>query len=139
LFAYLFFQYFLFLFFFLSFISNFFNFIGYCLPAEHVLHTVGPIISKGAPLQPELLAKCYTSCLDLCVQNGIDSIAFCCISTGVFGYPQEPAAHVALKAVKKYLETKKNHGMKFVIFNVFTPPDHQIYQKLLPQYFPDKV
>lgn len=91
----------------------------------------------GDSLQPELLGNCYSSCLDLCVENKIESIAFCCISTGVFGYPQEPAAHVALSSVKKFLQNNKdkNGGMKFVVFNVFTPTDLQIYQKLLPQYF----
>eukprot|EP01118_Nematostelium_gracile_P011479 TRINITY_DN4077_c0_g1_i1.p1 TRINITY_DN4077_c0_g1~~TRINITY_DN4077_c0_g1_i1.p1 ORF type:complete len:251 (-),score=61.45 TRINITY_DN4077_c0_g1_i1:152-904(-) len=70
---------------------------AYCLPSKFVLHTVGPIISRGGPEQPELLGSCYKECLELCKKEGIKSIAFCCISTGVFGYPQEPAAKLQSK------------------------------------------
>ena len=69
---------------------------GFCLPCECVLHTVGPIAEHKGHEQPEALASCYTSCLDLAAEHDLASVAFCCISTGVFGYPQVPAARVAI-------------------------------------------
>ncbi len=77
---------------------------GYNLPARHVIHTVGPIIPDGIPTkeQEEQLAQCYRACLDLAEQNGLESIAFCCISTGVFHFPNELAARIAIETVKSY-------------------------------------
>ena len=77
---------------------------GYNLPARHVIHTVGPIIDTGVPTkeQEEQLAQCYRSCLDLAEQAGLKSIAFCCISTGVFHFPNERAAEIAVETVKRY-------------------------------------
>lgn len=101
------------------------------------MHTVGPIIEKpNDPLQPELLSSCYRSCLEMCRQNKIRSIAFCCISTGVFGYPQVPAAQVALKTVKQYLEQHSDHGFEAIVFNTFLKTDLEIYEEFLPKYFP---
>ena len=103
---------------------------AYNLPCKYVLHTVGPIIS--GPLRKrdcDLLASCYQSCLELAVANGIQSIAFCCISTGVFHFPQDRAAEIAIKTVKSFLEA--DSSIQQVIFNVFTDKDLAIYQKLL--------
>ena len=103
---------------------------AYNLPCKYVLHTVGPIIS--GPLRKrdcDLLASCYQSCLELAVANGIQSIAFCCISTGVFHFPQDRAAEIAIKTVKSFLEA--DSSLQQVIFNVFTDKDLAIYQKLL--------
>lgn len=103
---------------------------AYNLPCSYVLHTVGPIIS--GPLRQrdcELLASCYRSCLELAAANGLQSLAFCCISTGVFRFPQERAAEIAIKTVKQFLETESS--IQQVIFNVFTDKDLAIYQKLL--------
>ena len=102
---------------------------GYNLPARHVIHTVGPIIPDGIPTkeQEEQLAQCYHSCLDLAEQNGLESIAFCCISTGVFHFPNELAARIALETVKSYLR----HALKTIVFNVFLDKDRDIYQQLL--------
>ena len=102
---------------------------GYNLPARHVIHTVGPIIPDGIPTkeQEEQLAQCYRSCLGLAEQNGLESIAFCCISTGVFHFPNELAARIALETVKSYLR----HALKTIVFNVFLDKDRDIYQQLL--------
>ena len=77
----------------------------------------------------ELLASCYRSCLELAADSGVESIAFCCISTGVFRFPQELAAEIAVKTVKEYLN--KDHRIKKVIFNVFKDEDLKIYSDLL--------
>ena len=102
---------------------------GYNLPARHVIHTVGPIIKTGIPSkeQEEQLAQCYRSCLDLAEENGLQSIAFCCISTGVFHFPNERAAEIAIETVRAY--PRKN--VKTVVFNVFLDKDYDIYSKLL--------
>lgn len=107
---------------------------GYCLPSAYVLHTVGPIIEPGQPERPDELASCYIECLNLAKENQLRSIAFCCISTGVYGYPQEAAANVALKTVKTWLQENKQ-SMDLVVFNVFLDKDLQIYSKLAPTFF----
>lgn len=104
---------------------------AYNLPSKYVIHTVGPIVD--GPLTPEhceLLASCYRSCLDTAAAWNCGSIAFCCISTGVFGFPQHEAAEIAVKTVKNW-KAKKNCGIK-VIFNVFKNDDLEIYRQLLP-------
>ena len=102
---------------------------GYNLPARYVIHTVGPIIPDGVPTkeQEEQLAQCYRSCLDLAEQNGLESIAFCCISTGVFHFPNEQAAKIAIETVKSY----PRHALKTIVFNVFLDKDRDIYRQLL--------
>ncbi len=103
---------------------------AYNLPCKYVLHTVGPIISgKLTARDRMLLSDCYNSCLELAVQNDVKSIAFCCISTGVFCFPQEEAAKIAVKTVCTFLQNK--HSDMKVVFNVFTDSDLQIYKKLL--------
>ena len=101
---------------------------AYNLPCDYVIHTVGPIVQgKLEQEHCELLESSYRSCLELAVQNNIRSIAFCCISTGVFGFPQEKAAEIAVNTVRKF---RKNHDIE-VIFNVFTEKDYDIYRELL--------
>jgi O-acetyl-ADP-ribose deacetylase (regulator of RNase III) len=103
---------------------------GYNLPATYVLHTVGPIIDH--PLTERdcaLLASCYTSCLKLAAQNGCRSVAFCCISTGVFRFPQDKAAEIAVQTVREFL--KEASVVERVVFNVFNPEDERIYRGLL--------
>ena len=96
------------------------------LPCKYVIHTVGPIISGQVTKQDEaLLASCYRSCLELARENGLKSIAFCCISTGEFHFPNELAAQIAVQTVKQY------QGDMEVIFNVFKDVDHEIYRNLL--------
>ena len=100
------------------------------LPCDYVLHTVGPIINGPlATRDCELLSSCYTSCLDLAKENNVESIAFCCISTGVFCFPQEKAAQIAIGTVKKWKE--KNNSRIKVVFNVFGQKDENIYRELL--------
>lgn len=100
------------------------------LPCNYVLHTVGPII-RGHLTQKDqkLLASCYRSCLELADQYAIKSIAFCCISTGEFHFPNDKAAAIAIKTVREY--RKRTHSEIKVIFNVFKQIDYDIYQELL--------
>ncbi|MCD7764838.1 MAG: protein-ADP-ribose hydrolase [Lachnospiraceae bacterium] len=100
------------------------------LPCDYVIHTVGPIVTGRLTVRDkELLASCYRSCLELAEQNGIRSIAFCCISTGEFHFPNERAAEIAVRTVKEYKE--QTHSEIEVIFNVFKDNDLQIYRNLL--------
>lgn len=104
---------------------------GYNLPTEHVIHTVGPVVQGGkvSAMKADLLAKCYTSCLELADKNNIKSIAFCSISTGVFGYPKKEAADTAIQTVRQYLNTTGS-SIK-VVFNVFDDENLNIYKELL--------
>ena len=100
------------------------------LPCRYVLHTVGPIISGRVTAEDkELLASCYRSCLELAAENNLESVAFCCISTGEFHFPNEQAAEIAVATVKEFL--KKQTSVRKVIFNVFKDLDKAIYEKLL--------
>lgn len=105
---------------------------GYNLPARYVLHTVGPIVRGGKPTprQEMELAECYRSCLELAEAHGLASIAFCCISTGEFGFPQERAAQIAVETVMNCLKTASY--IQTVVFNVFKDEDLSIYRGLLP-------
>lgn len=103
---------------------------AYNLPCRYVLHTVGPIIDGRVTRQDrELLASCYRSCLELAATYGLKSIAFCCISTGEFHFPNELAAEIAIRTVKDYQQ--QNPNRMEVIFNVFKDCDYEIYKKLL--------
>ena len=100
------------------------------LPSRYVLHTVGPVISgKVKKHERELLASCYHSCLELAAENKLESVAFCCISTGEFHFPNELAAEIAVQSVKDFFRLQT--GVKKVIFNVFKDLDKNIYKKLL--------
>ncbi len=100
------------------------------LPCDYVLHTVGPIVrGRLTTNDKEQLASCYRSCLELAEQNGIKSVAFCCISTGEFHFPNDRAAEIAVQTVKEYKE--QTHSEIEVVFNVFKDIDLQIYKELL--------
>ena len=100
------------------------------LPCKYVLHTVGPIIgSQVADRDQALLASCYRSCLELAAMYDLESVAFCCISTGEFHFPNDLAAEIAVGTVKEFL--KQQTSVKKVIFNVFKDLDKQIYRRLL--------
>ena len=103
---------------------------AYNLPCDYVLHTVGPIVSGRVTREDErLLATCYRSCLELAEKNSVRSIAFCCISTGVFHFPNERAAEIAVETVRRY---KVETGSKIKVgFNVFKDLDKTIYERLL--------
>lgn len=102
------------------------------LPCKYVLHTVGPIIgSQVTDRDKALLASCYRSCLELAAMYDLESVAFCCISTGEFHFPKDLAAKIAVGTVKEFL--KQQTSVKKVIFNVFKDLDKQIYRRLLEE------
>lgn len=103
---------------------------AYNLPSKYIIHTVGPIVTGGLREEhKELLKSCYTSCLELADKNNLSSIAFCCISTGEFCFPNREAADIAVKTVQEY---KNKTGSKIkVIFNVFKDIDLEIYKNIL--------
>lgn len=103
---------------------------AYNLPCRYVLHTVGPIVyGRLTEKDKEQLASCYRSCLELAEQNHISSVAFCCISTGEFHFPNDKAAEIAIQTVKEF---KQQTNSKIeVIFNVFKQMDYEIYRDLL--------
>lgn len=103
---------------------------AYNLPCKYVLHTVGPIIYDRVRREDEeLLASCYRSCLALAAENGCKSVAFCCISTGVFRFPNRRAAEIAVETVKQF--QKESNSEIEVVFNVFQNLDREIYRELL--------
>ena len=100
------------------------------LPCRYVLHTVGPIVHGQLTQQHcKQLSDCYWSCMELAVSNGLKSIAFCCISTGEFHFPQKKAAKIAVQTVSDFLQTKPQ--IEKVIFNVFKQEDFDIYKAIL--------
>ena len=103
---------------------------AYNLPCRYILHTVGPIIT-GRPTGRacELLSSCYRSCLEKAAENGLESVAFCCISTGEFHFPNEKAAQIAVRTVTEFMNEETS--VKKVIFNVFKDTDMEIYRRLL--------
>ena len=104
---------------------------AYKLPCKKVIHTVGPMGEY-----PEKLSSCYKRSLDVMKSNSLRSIAFPCISTGIFGYPNKNAAHVALTTVKDWLNDPNNKdAVDDIIFCVFLDKDSVIYQQLIPEYF----
>lgn len=104
---------------------------GYNLPAKYIIHTVGPQIRRlpVSKMNQDLLAKCYLSCLKLADQHSLNHVAFCCISTGVFAFPQDEAAEIAVRTVESYL--KETNSTLKVVFNVFTDKDLQLYKEAL--------
>ena len=103
---------------------------GYNLPCKYILHTVGPIVQGQLTKEHEhLLASCYTSCLNLAAENGLESLAFCCISTGVFMFPNQKAAEIAVETVRNWLD--ETGSQMRIIFNVYKDLDLDIYRELL--------
>ena len=103
---------------------------AYNLPCKYVIHTVGPIIPDGIPTesQKEQLASCYRNIMVCADENGLESIAFCCISTGEFRFPNQLAAEIAVQTVKDYLTEHPDCSVKHVVFNVFKDEDKRIYE-----------
>lgn len=105
--------------------------LAYNLPCRYVLHTVGPIINGHLTKKDcDLLAGCYTSCLQLAADCHLESVAFCCISTGVFHFPNEKAAEIAIASTTDFLK-QNDTTVKKVVFNVFKENDKEIYERLL--------
>ena len=102
---------------------------GYKLPAKCVIHTVGPVWSGGKYEEPDKLASCYFRSLEVAVENGVKTIAFPNISTGVYGYPKKEAAEIAIKTVSEFIESHSE--IELVIFCVFDDENKKIYQNLL--------
>ena len=103
---------------------------GYNLPAKYILHTVGPMIQwRVTKEDEELLASCYRECLKLAADTGAESVAFCCLSTGVFRFPQRRAAEIAIETVKQFID--KDNRIPKVVFNIFKDDDLEIYKSLL--------
>ena len=106
---------------------------AYNLPCKYVIHTVGPIIPNGIPtaFQKEQLASCYRNIMVCASENGLGSVAFCCISTGEFRFPNQLAAEIAVQTVKDYLNAHPDCSVKQVVFNVFKDEDRDIYQPII--------
>ena len=105
---------------------------GYNLPARYVIHTVGPIVSGWLTgKDKELLASCYRSVLSTASGHQLESVAFCCISTGVFHFPQDKAAEIAVSTVRGWLDEHPETSVHRVIFNVFKESDREIYREIL--------
>ena len=108
---------------------------GFKLPAKFVIHTVGPVYRDGKHGEPEKLAACYRNSLALAAENGCKSIAFPCISTGVYGYPVEAAAKIAVGVVREFLTQRSReaeNAMMEVVFCCFSERDKMVYENLLP-------
>lgn len=104
---------------------------AYNLPARKVVHIVGPIVyDRVTPELERELAACYSNTLDLCLENGLRSVAFCCISTGVFRFPKQRAAEIAVQTVRRWLAGHEG-AMERVIFNVFNDKDRERYEQIL--------
>ena len=102
---------------------------AYNLPSKYIIHTVGPTVyGKLTEENVSQLKSCYQSCLNLAARNNLKTLAFCCISTGEFHFPNEAAARIAVAAVDKFL---KGGGKIRIIFNVFKEADYEIYKRLL--------
>ena len=106
---------------------------AYNLPCKHVIHTVGPIVPTGIPtkLQQEQLASCYRSVMLIANENNLESVAFCCISTGEFRFPNQLAAEIAVKTVSDFFVENPECSIKQVVFNVFKDVDKRLYEGLL--------
>ena len=111
---------------------------GFRLPAKYVIHTVGPVYRDGQHGEPEKLAACYRNSLALAAENGCKSIAFPCISTGIYGYPKEEAAKIAVREVKEFLARaearRRGEGEVEVLFCCFSERDAAIYERLINEW-----
>jgi len=102
---------------------------GYHLPSRYVIHTVGPVWERGACGEPELLASCYRRCLEIAAERGLASIAFPSISTGVFGYPIELAAAIAVQTARQFVASETS--LQEIVFCCFSEADYGVYASLL--------
>ena len=108
---------------------------GFNLPAKNVLHTVGPIVTTVKPLRQQevQLSSCYHSCMELANKNGLQSIAFCCISTGEFRFPNDLACEIAVRTVRDYLASHPQTYLNTIVFNTFKDIDHELYRNVLAE------
>ncbi|KAH9928710.1 A1pp-domain-containing protein, partial [Fomitopsis serialis] len=111
---------------------------GYDLPAQHIIHTVGPIYSDhNVEGKAEQLKSCYQTSLQIAVKSSLKHVAFPSISTGIYGYPIEDATHIALDTVRQFLDSDEGESLHRVIFVVWSDKDKGVYEDLIPQYFPE--
>lgn len=101
---------------------------GFNLPAKHIIHTVGPIWHEGRFNEPEVLKRCYENSLQEAAECGCKSIAFCCISTGVYRYPLEPATRIALSTVRDWLNARQSNML--VRFCCYSDREYDCYQRV---------
>ncbi len=104
---------------------------GYKLPAKYVIHTVGPVYQDGSHGEPELLYSCYRKSLELAARNGVKTVAFPCISTGIYGYPFDESCGIALKAIRDFFAL--DDSIKEVILCCFGAADYARYTELVKQ------
>lgn len=110
---------------------------GYNLPSRHVIHTVGPVYRSGdVETKAKQLASCYKTSLNLAVENSLKHIAFPSISTGAYGYPIEDATHIALREVRHFCDSENGDKLDRIVFVVWSDKDKNVYEQLMPQYFP---
>ena len=102
---------------------------GYRLPAKHVIHTVGPVWRDGTHNEVELLTSCYFESLNLAIENNLSSIAFPAISCGVYGFPLEPAAKIAIQTVKRFIA--QYHSLEYIYFVCFDDTTRRVYEEQL--------
>ncbi|KAK9460295.1 uncharacterized protein V1516DRAFT_387707 [Lipomyces oligophaga] len=113
---------------------------GYGLPAKYIIHTVGPVYYRHErQTSAKLLESCYRRCLEVAIENGVRSVAFSSISTGIFGYPIEEAAEIATSTVRLFLESEQGAQIDNVVFALFSKHDLEVYQKTIPQIFPQTI
>ncbi|KAL5596390.1 hypothetical protein BROUX41_006687 [Berkeleyomyces rouxiae] len=113
---------------------------GFNLPARYIIHTVGPIYSReGVSGSDALLESCYSSSLSLALENKCRTIAFCAVSTGVYGFPSGRAAEIATRTVRAFLEGRNGHEIDRIVFVSFETTDAEEYERWLPVYFPAVV
>ncbi|KIM26545.1 hypothetical protein M408DRAFT_72484 [Serendipita vermifera MAFF 305830] len=114
---------------------------GYDLPAKHVIHAVGPVYSGShKDIKAAQLSACYSNSLSLALENKLKSIAFCSISTGIYGYPIVDATEVALETTRTFLDQNESaKDIDRVIFVVWSDKDKHVYEHLLPQFFPQET
>jgi len=106
---------------------------AYNLPSKYIIHVTGPRKTKEGKLDWSKLAESYVSCLKLAKQYKIREIAFCCVSTGLFGFPKRESAELAIQTILEWI-SKEEHNLDSIIFDVFTYEDHSIYQELLDNH-----
>ncbi len=104
---------------------------GHHLKQPYVLHTPGPVWHGGSHGEPDLLASCYRSCLEVADRQGLESIAFCSISTGIYGYPLEDAAPLALAAVRDFLLAHPHTSLKRVLFAMYGEQEYRVFAQAL--------
>ena len=109
---------------------------GYKLPARFVIHAVGPVWRKGNDGEPELLAECYRNCMQIAAEQQFESLAFPCISTGIYSFPKVLASEIAVKVCSEYIQN--NGGSQKVIFCCFDPENYEIYERMISKYNPKK-